>query len=62
MGWEELICGAGSSSGAAAVLQPVGYLGQELCLPICFLNSLRHGVRHEAEQRETSWTLGCFLL
>lgn len=54
--------GAGSSSGAAAVLQPVECLGQELCLTIHFLDSLGHAVMREAEQRETSWTLGCFLL
>lgn len=62
LGWGELIHGAGSSSGAAAVLQPVGCLGQELCLTVHFLNSLGRGVTHEAEQRETIWTVGYFLL
>lgn len=58
----ELMRGAGRLSGGAAVLQPVGCLGQELGLTIHFLNTLRHGVMCEAEQRETGWTLGCSLL
>lgn len=52
----------GSLSGAAAVLQLAGCLGQELCLTIHLLVSVGHGVTHEAEQRETSWTLECFPL
>lgn len=62
MAGEALMRGAGSLSGAAAVLRPVGCLEQELGLTVHFLNTLSHGVMCEAEQRETGWTLGCSLL